>query len=77
MTLTFHVRESPAARSFLQETGPVWLSGDCCAGLQCHMTIPHNGEYICSVDSQTDLRTEFKVNEKLITVTGVNPKVIY
>lgn len=61
LTLTFHVRGSPAARSFLQEKGPVWLSGDCCAELQCHMTILHNGEYICSVDSQTDLEQKSKL----------------
>lgn len=54
-TLTFRVRGNPAARSFREEKGLVWLSGDFCVGLQCHMTTLHNGERICLKDSQTDL----------------------
>lgn len=53
--LTFRARGNPAAQSFLEEKGPVWLSGDCCAGRQCCMTNLHNGEYIGSKDSQRDL----------------------
>lgn len=56
LRLTFHVPGSPAAQSCLEEREPSWLSGDCCAGLLCHMTNLHNGEYICSRGSQTDLK---------------------
>lgn len=54
--LTFHVRGSPGAQCCLEATVLSWLSGDCCAGLVCRTIDLHNGEYICSRGSQTDLK---------------------
>lgn len=62
-TLTCRVRGNPAALSSPREKGPVWLAGDCCAGLPCRRTNLHNGECICSKDSQGDLEQ----NSRLFT----------
>lgn len=67
--LTFHVHGSPAARSCLEERVPSWLSGDCCARLLCHMINLHNGEYICSRGSQTDLEENSMAHQYLSTIS--------
>lgn len=53
------MRGSPAAPSCLEERAPSWLSGDCCARPLCHTISLHNGGYMCSTGSETDLKEEF------------------
>lgn len=65
--LTFHVHGSPGAQSCLEEKGPSWLSGDCCAGRPCHMINLHNGEYICLTDSQSYLQESSMAHQYLLT----------
>lgn len=67
LTLTSHVHGSPAARSCLEERAPSWLSGDSCARRLCHTINLHNGGYIYSRGSQTDLEDNSVLSQYLST----------
>lgn len=76
LKLTFHVHGSPAAPSCLEERVPFWLSGDCCAGLLCHTIDLHNGEYICSRSSQTDLKESSMAHQYFSTQIWCQCKIL-
>lgn len=67
LKLTFRVPGSPAAQFCLEERVPSWLSGGCCAGPLCRMINLHNGEYICSRGSETDLEESSTAYQYLST----------
>lgn len=67
LKLTFHVRGSPAAPSCLGERAPSWLSGDCCARRLCRKISLHNGGYMSSTGSETDLKEEFNSSSIVVS----------